>query len=177
MRRETSDPPDLPDPPDPPDPSAEPPWDVRITVMPGPRGPTLRQRIAHIRIVRRAGVIAPLMMTTGAVGTMVVLALGGGHSSASNSMTALTHDPGALGVAAAYGYPPRCLSVTIPADHPSYARADFDRATLCGRYAGYPTAIFRRVDGAWRAVLDAISYSCPVASLPPTVQAELAVCP
>jgi hypothetical protein len=84
---------------------------------------------------------------------------------------------GALGVAAAYGYPPRCLSIAFaPADR-AYARADFDRGLPCGRFAGDPTAVFHRVDGAWREVLDAVSYPCPVRSLPARVQTELSVCP
>lgn len=85
--------------------------------------------------------------------------------------------PGALGVAAAYGYPARCLSIDFAPGDLLYARADFDHRTTCGRFAGYPTAIFHRVDGAWRPVLEALGYACPVPALPVRVQTELAVCP
>jgi hypothetical protein len=90
---------------------------------------------------------------------------------------AAARQSGAAGVAAAYGYPPRCLSVTIAAADPAYARADYNRVSACGRYDGTVTAIFHRVDGEWRAVLDATGYSCPIPSLPRAVLSELDVCP
>ena len=88
----------------------------------------------------------------------------------------VTRDKGADGVAAAYGYPLKCLSVTILADNRTYARADFNHLSRCGRYTWYPTAIFHYVSGRWRTVLDATNYFCPVASLPRPVQSELGVC-
>lgn len=83
----------------------------------------------------------------------------------------------ATGVAAAYGYPSRCLRVTIASSDHAFARADFDHGSLCGRYTGDPTAIFHVVDGAWRPVLEAVSYPCPAESIPSAVQRELDVCP
>jgi hypothetical protein len=68
------------------------------------------------------------------------------------------------------------LSITIPPANRTYARADFNHASPCGRYTGYPTAIFHYASGAWRPVLEAVSYRCPVESLPVPVQRELAVC-
>jgi hypothetical protein len=91
-------------------------------------------------------------------------------------INSLARERGAAGVAAAYGYPVRCLSVTILAGDSAYARADFNHLRPCGRYTGYPTAIFHYQSGAWRSVLDAVAYSCPVASLPVVVQTELGVC-
>ena len=90
---------------------------------------------------------------------------------------AAARESGAAGVAAAYGYPSRCLSVTIAPADPSYARADYNRVSACGRYDGTVTAVFHRVDGEWRPVLDATGYSCPIASLPRAVMSELDVCP
>jgi hypothetical protein len=84
--------------------------------------------------------------------------------------------PGPVGVAAAYGYPLRCLSVTIAPHDPRFARADFDHIVPCGSYTGYTTAIFGRVHGAWVPLLEATSFSCPVRSLPEQVQVELGVC-
>jgi hypothetical protein len=55
-------------------------------------------------------------------------------------------------------------------------RERFDRDDACGRFSGYATAIFHRVDGGWRPALLALGYSCPVASLPRAVQVELGVC-
>ena len=88
----------------------------------------------------------------------------------------MAHESGAAGVAAAYGYALSCLSVTVLASDRTYARADFDHLRPCGRYTGYPTAIFHYDSGAWRPVLDAVAYSCPVAYLPTVVQTELEVC-
>jgi hypothetical protein len=85
--------------------------------------------------------------------------------------------PGPAGVAAAYGYPLRCLSVTIASGNRSYARADYNRVSACGRYDGTVTAVFHRVNGEWRPVLDATGYSCPIASMTRAVAAELDVCP
>lgn len=90
---------------------------------------------------------------------------------------AMARRPGSAGVAAAYGYPSRCLIVTIPAADPTYARADFDRRAPCGRYDGDVTAIFHRAGRAWRPVLVTTEYRCPVAPLPVTVQTALDVCP
>jgi hypothetical protein len=86
-------------------------------------------------------------------------------------------DPGPAGVAAAYGYPLGCLTVTLLATDRTYARADFDHRTPCGRYTGYPTAIFHYRSGAWRPVLDAIAYACPIDWLPARVQTGFGVCP
>jgi hypothetical protein len=85
-------------------------------------------------------------------------------------------DAGSAGVAAAYGFPLWCLSVTIAADDPAYARADFNRARPCGRFDVYVTSIFHRIAGAWRLALAATQYHCPVAALPARVQTELGVC-
>jgi hypothetical protein len=60
---------------------------------------------------------------------------------------------------------------------PAFARADFDHGSPCGRYSGYSTAIFHRVDQKWQPVLEAVGYPCPVARIPPAVQRELGVCP
>ncbi len=86
------------------------------------------------------------------------------------------HLDGAPGVAAAYGYPQRCLSVTILGTDPNYARAEFDHALPCRRYAGYDTAIFHRVHGVWRVVASGARYRCPLPGVPLRVQAALGVC-
>lgn len=93
------------------------------------------------------------------------------------AQTAGADRPGPAGVAAAYGYPLRCLSITISTIDPAFARADYNHASPCGRYDGYVTAIFQRVDGAWRPVLHTLDYTCPVSSVPATVQRQLAICP
>jgi hypothetical protein len=90
---------------------------------------------------------------------------------------ALAGEGGPAGVAAAYGFPLRCLRVTILTPGDSYARADFNHASHCGLYAWDPTAIFHWVTGSWRTVLNADQYHCPVGTLPAVVQTRLDVCP
>ncbi len=57
-------------------------------------------------------------------------------------------------MAAAFGYPLRCLRVTISAGDPVYARAHVDHSAACARYHGYLNASFHRIDGTWRLILD-----------------------
>jgi hypothetical protein len=111
----------------------------------------------------------PLGASLAGVGVLVSVALSGSHGLKGAS------EPGTAGVAAAYRYPAACLSVTITADR-RYAAARLDRASPCWRYGAYLTAIFERVDGAWRQLPASDADSCPLSSLPPAVQAQLGVC-
>jgi hypothetical protein len=161
----------------------EPPAAVEITVFQAPRGPTVRARIARIagsRALRSGRVIIGVgvaIVVAVAIAGFVTDAISGGGGGSAQTGGAQARAPGAAGVAAAYGYPLYCLRITIALDDPTFARADFDHAVQCGRYTGYPTAIFHRSRGIWVPVLDAIAYVCPVRSLPLGVQVELAVCP
>jgi hypothetical protein len=137
--------------------------EVRVTKVKPPTRPARPHR-------SRRPLIAIIAVVAGLAPGVWILARSG------SSPPAAARTPGARGVAGAYGYPPRCLSITIPADAPTYARADFDRGQSCGRYDGSTTAIFHRSAGAWRVVLDAATYPCPVASIPLPVQDELGVC-
>lgn len=130
--------------------------------IPGPRTRSARVWIALAGVLTAAVVLAA--------------ALAGAQRHAPRSTPANARLAGRAGVAGAYGYPARCLSITIRADSPAYARADFNRGRRCGRYSGDTTAIFHRADGAWRVVLRTMAYRCPVAGLPPRVQLALAVC-
>ena len=138
--------------------------DVRIARVDTPR--EARQR----RVGRRSA----LGLISAAVAGLVIL--GWMRAEPASRVPLAARAPGAVGVAGAYGFPRRCLSITIAPGHPGYARADFDRRQACGRYTGDPTAVFHRRGGAWRMVLDAVAYSCPVASLPTPVQLTLGVC-
>jgi hypothetical protein len=153
------------------------PSDVQITVTGIPRAHPVGDRVASLaagvrgrgRAVLAAAALVSIAIIVGAVLTNA--GVRGGADSAPASYA------GAAGLPAVYGYPSRGLSITISTANRAYARVDDDRSSECGRYCGYASAIFHRVGGSWRVVLDTVSYSCPVASLPPRVQADLAVCP
>ena len=121
--------------------------------------------------------VAGAVVAAVAAVVLVIGPWGGDHPRASSrDARARARAPGPAGVAAAYGYPLRCLSVAIALHDPRFARADFDHAVPCGRYTGFVTAIFRRAEGQWVPVLKATNYPCPVRSLPIPVQVELGVC-
>jgi hypothetical protein len=130
------------------------------------RGATVR------RAPRRCAI--PVLALVLTMSTVATVWLGDRH--VGSRVVSTAREPGPAGVAAAYGYPLRCLRVTIVAADDNYARADFNHLSPCGRYTWYPTAIFHYDSGAWRPVLDAAAYSCPVHSLPAAVQTELEVC-
>ena len=94
-----------------------------------------------------------------------------------------SHQPGGrarvgpASVAAVYGDPLGCLRVTIAPADPSYARVVYNRVSACRRNDGTITAIYHRVDGDWRPVLDAKAYACPIASRSRALASEPGVCP
>ena len=147
-------------------PHGEAPHVVRITVSAPPRR---EFRIAGRRLAIACGVVLA------AVALLAITQLGGGHRPA-RVVHVGAGAAGPAGVAAAYGNPLRCLIVSLAPHDPRFARADFNRSVACGQYRGYATAIFRRTGGMWVAVVEAISYSCPVPSLPAQVAEELGVC-
>lgn len=143
---------------------------VEVTVLHDRGTLAFPMRIAAISAVTRRRAIVALAVVAAA-------ALFAGDGIARQPpLSALARDSGPAGVAAAYGYPLSCLSITILRTDRTYARADFNHLTPCGRYTGYPTAIFHYHQGRWRTVLDVIAYTCPVDWLPPGVQTGLGVC-
>jgi hypothetical protein len=156
------------------------PSEVRITVLqdPGDRGIWNRLRTTRGAVGLRCGSgICVAAAALSAAGVIVVATSFGGGGVSSHRPAAGTDQGGPTGVAAAYGYPTRCLSVTIASTDHAFARADFNHVGPCGQYAGDPTAIFHVVRGGWRPVLEAVSYPCPATGIPPAVQKELSVCP
>jgi hypothetical protein len=91
-------------------------------------------------------------------------------------MNVAARGQGSTELAAADDHPPVCLSVVILAFGSAGARTDVDHQIRCGRHSGYATPIFRYVEGAWRPVLNAISYLCPAASLPASGPTGFDVC-
>jgi hypothetical protein len=156
------------------------PSEVRITVLQDPddrsRWSDLRARRGGSRVSRRVYVMGVVVAAAIAAAAIVATASVGGVAVRPHEAKG-TGEGRPTGVAAAYGYPARCVSVTIaPSDH-AFARADFNHGSACGRFAGDPTAIFHVVQGAWRPVLEAVTYPCPAVGIPSAVQRELEVCP
>jgi hypothetical protein len=82
----------------------------------------------------------------------------------------------AIARAFGYPYPRRCLTITISARSPDFARASVDRSAGCGRYRGYVNASFHLVGGGWRLVLDEGQLFVPNSRLAPCA-AGRAGCP
>ncbi len=118
---------------------------------------------------RRASLV---VATAGVAAAMIAIAaiLGGGAPMRARRARSTT-------LAAAYGYPSACLTITRSREDPSYARVDFNRRRACGRFDWSVAAIFHRAHGSWQPVLEASTYLCPVAGLPVAVQHDLSVCP
>jgi hypothetical protein len=96
----------------------------------------------------------------------VALLLLGGHTHAVIRPAARPR-PSTAAVAAAFGYPQRCLRITISAADPDYASAHVDRTGACASYRGYINASFHRVDGVWRLLLDEGQLFVPNSLLAP----------
>jgi hypothetical protein len=159
---------------------AEPPFDVQITVVPRRDGPAPWERVRDQRIMRPARTLVAVALLA-AIVTLAALAIGvrpRHRPGAPTGVDAAARLDRAEGVAATYGYgyPFRCLSITIDAHHPTFARAVFHHGGPCAPYNGYLTAVFHRTGGAWRVVQDAGAYWCPAGSIPRAVQAELGIC-
>src|SRR5436305_1199310 len=102
---------------------------VEVTVASHGRRPRVRGYAA-----RRRGAFA--IGAIGALAAIVAMLPGGGSARHGDPVTAR----GAAGVAAAYGYPLGCMSVTIPAADRTYARADLSHAAGCAGIIGYAPA-------------------------------------
>ncbi|HTX07266.1 MAG TPA: hypothetical protein VME22_01580 [Solirubrobacteraceae bacterium] len=149
---------------------------VRVTVEPGPRrGVAFRQIRRLGRVAPVAAVVAVALFAAAVVG-VVATQVTATAPPRPGAQAAQASNPGPVGVAAAYRYPRACLSVTIAAADPAYAAVRLNRASPCWRYGVYVTAIFHRVAGVWRMVLDTAGARCPMTSLPPAVRAQLGLC-
>ncbi len=92
------------------------------------------------RSVRAAVAVVALLVA------IAVVAIGG--LTAGGSPRAV----GVPGTGGTFGYPFRCLSVAFAPGGSGIAHAYVEHGGLCGRYAKYVSATFRRVDGSWRLI-------------------------
>jgi hypothetical protein len=110
------------------DPAAE----VQVTVVPGPRGRTIRKRFADARHLPKAGAIRGLAVA--ALAGFAAIALVGTHSRIADRARTEFRAPAQARVAPAYRDPVfRCLSVAIALHDPRFTHAEFDRAIACGQ--------------------------------------------
>jgi hypothetical protein len=155
---------------------------LQITVIPGPRTPGIRDRIADLRpkLSRRVTIALVVALAVAVVAVILVAVAPGGHAPVRQP----AHPVAPLGItgpedpiAQAYRSPLRCLIMTVAATDPTYVRAVLNRANTCSRTSAWVTAILHQVDGMWRPVLVGTEHRCPVALIPAAVQAQLGVCP
>jgi hypothetical protein len=135
---------------------ADVPWEVQITVtvVSHRRCRSLRGLFLGTKSVVAVCVVG-FGLAAAASGAMIFGAAQGGDRHPPNRIDAARRDRAAVAeVAAAYGYPPRCMSVTIAAGARTYAQAELDGRRACAAYHGYVNATFHRVNGKWRLVLD-----------------------
>lgn len=138
------------------DPGSPPPGHMEVQIAVRARGDSIQERISGSLRAHRAW-RAPAVVLAGAV--IAALAVGlllaaGGAGNHGGARVAHAQSAGPAGIAAAFGYPLRCLTITISNSDPAYARAQVDRTRTCAGYRGYVNASFHLIDGTWRLVLD-----------------------
>jgi hypothetical protein len=115
--------------------AGDPPDEVWVTVteIPGPRGPSIQERVADIRIPGKAMLIGLAVVAAAIVAFVVALPLGGAGTTTPSDRPQ-PFDAGAAQVAAAYAYRTRCPSVARESDHAKITLAEFDLTVWCARY-------------------------------------------
>jgi hypothetical protein len=116
----------------------EPAW-VTVTVIPGPRRPSVREHVAGLGIQLNPLTLIGLAVVVAILAIAVATALGGRGGTA-RTEGAQSRAVGAGPAAAASGPPPGCSSV---ASTPRYSRitlAEFDRRVWCERYHATPNS-------------------------------------
>ena len=116
----------------------EPPSGVRVTVLAGPRGPTLRHRIAAGHPDLRARTITAVVAVVVAIAIAASAAttfMGVGGRIGRDEPRSRLRPAGVVRVVAASiaAYPIGCLSVAIALHDPRFTRASFDRTLPCVR--------------------------------------------
>lgn len=145
---------------------------ISITAVEPPpvRGRRIGGRLAGIKMGHGARMALAIVLVFGALGA-IVAATGRttrtGRSTGARRAQVQGGERAAIAAALGYPYPLRCLTITIFAGTPNYARTEVDRTNGCGRFHGYLNASLDRVDGAWRLVLDEGQLFVPNSLLTP----------
>jgi hypothetical protein len=138
---------------------------ISITILGPPprRGRPLRERLSRITALA----VVALTLAVAALAAIVTTAMLRGESSRPTLAQVPRAQRAEIAAALGYPYPLRCLSITISAGAPDFARADIDRTNGCGRYRGYVNASLHRAGGAWRLTLDEGQLFVPNSLLSP----------
>lgn len=143
---------------------------IAITIVPAVHEHPLRRRLARVKLPHRACIALCVTVALAALGALIATVLPSGSASGARPAVrtqAPAAEKAAIAAAFGYPYPLRCLTVTLSASDPDYARAFIDRTSGCGRYHGYINASFHRVAGAWRLVFDEGQLYVPNSLLEP----------
>jgi hypothetical protein len=105
---------------------------VQITVIAGPRGPTLSQRIAGVRWRFRALVIATLVGVAIVIAAVAGITLTGGRTGPARGERRQVSSPSPVRVVAG-AIPLGCVSIGVALHDPRFGRASFDRRFPCLR--------------------------------------------
>ena len=130
---------------------------VTIEAVPPARRRPLRDRLTRTSVPHRLLAVLPVALAAAALAAIIATGQQGSRANrpaGARRAQAPEEERAAIAAAFGYPYPLRCLTITISAGNPDYARADVDRTNGCGRYHGYVNASFHRLDGTWRVVLD-----------------------
>lgn len=126
---------------------------ITVTHVPAERARRLREMRAGLA---KAPMSLCVVLALGAVllGGAGAVGLRSRRADSASAVVSAARGPSAAAVAAAFGYPRRCLNIVISAFDRDYATADVDRTGECAKYRGYINASFHRVHGDWRLILD-----------------------
>lgn len=127
-------------------------------MLPNPDARTLREWTGAFHKIVRWPAIVVLALVVAILATAVTLP-GEGAGDGVRLPAATARQAGPAGVAAAYGHPLRCLRIMILAAGERYASAVFSHTSQCRRFTGHSTAIFLRVMGSWRPVIEVAGTS------------------
>lgn len=112
---------------------------IAITVVPAVHGHSLRRRLARVKVRHRARVVLSVAFALAALGTLIATTWPSGSASRRGSAgvhRARAGEKAAIAAAFDYPYPLRCLTITVSASDPDFARAFVDRTKGCGEYHG-----------------------------------------
>jgi hypothetical protein len=154
----------------------DPPSRVRVTVIVAPRRRWFERPLRALGDSSRARGVTSRIAVIGALAAIAGAAGGELAGSKTRARHGRPTKAVALPEAVAYRFPLGCLGATLLGRSSLRADVGANRTGPCWHYGVYVTAVLRRVDGAWRLMLDARSDSCPSVPLPATIRALLAEC-